>query len=595
MTRGKKVLIGLVVLAVLAGGGTFAFFELTRTDRFLKDVTWNGPAGWSEAAIAAHREKIDYLVARVASEPAIRFEAESLIESLALSPDDPTDAWAKLRLEFAGRVLAADPPKATDRLVEQALIARVAHDAPEVLEWLPESDDNRNVTEFYFKILHDLSSRKWAAKREAGFDVVIRELTLRGQVNSRQLAEAVLRLATEGKMARAEAVLRARYREPVMTDALIERLEKIMAGDSGTPAIEGYVDHIRALDPFIAGLVEARAIHRGVGGPGTAGRRLADLLRGDPGPKVRYLLAGTLGGPTPLTTLGAEAIPALREAFDAGLDGDAAAGRNIEAVARAIAELDADYAALRVGRALLAIEGETVRLARIEDKKSGEYRKDEDANGRRIGAVREALSALRLDTDSPLVDQTYFKALGSVLPSLSKIAAESLKIRMNGEAFANALFPFVARKKRYKISELETYTQALLSFEDTAAAVTRNMEDLLAARRGSPDRVFWALKIIAFWALKDTGEEDALPMLAKYRPDERWWWHISTTTDGETGRKSRTKTPMGVQVMALELMIEIHKRADRPTAALEAQRLAAQLALEARVDAAAKAAAKKKK
>ena len=73
MTRGKKVLIGLVVLALLAGGATFAFFELTRTDRFLKDVTWNGPAGWSEAAIAAHREKIDYLVARVASEPAIRF------------------------------------------------------------------------------------------------------------------------------------------------------------------------------------------------------------------------------------------------------------------------------------------------------------------------------------------------------------------------------------------------------------------------------------------------------------------------------------------------------------------------------------------
>ena len=140
------------------------------------------------------------------------------------------------------------------------------------------------------------------------------------------------------------------------------------------------------------------------------------------------------------------------------------------------------------------------------------------------------------------VDETYLKALSAYDPEVVKLAMAKIKERQKAEQATDGLFQFMARKEKFAVFEIDNYVGLLTSYgAEVTPAVVKNLERELAKAK-KPERVYWALKVVALFALEKVGTKAALPLLDKYASDPSGYTDMKS--NAETGQTvSATDVP----------------------------------------------------
>lgn len=220
---------------------------------------------------------------------------------------------------------------------------------------------------------------------------------------------------------------------------------------------------------------------------------------------------------------GRAVVPSAYRAFAVGNRGTA------HISARLLAQLDPRQFSTTL---LKRIEGFTPTAAAFVQHKfkkgqARRYFRDGDAVSEGLLAV--AAQKVSDDTVAPLI-----LALSIADPAYSKFASETLRRKLDRDRFADSLFTFLARRSRFRWSEINAYVDALGSYKDPSSAVERNLARLLQRAGDVPDKVFWIHKIIGLKGLAKYGASSALPLLDQYGQDKKQY--ISTKSVYRDGR-----------------------------------------------------------
>jgi hypothetical protein len=162
------------------------------------------------------------------------------------------------------------------------------------------------------------------------------------------------------------------------------------------------------------------------------------------------------------------------------------------------------------------------------------------------GAVSESTRAIfdGLCAHAPpsaAADRALMFAMSNRDGRLATLATSTLRKRLNGDRFADALFSFIARKSRFSVSEIDVYSDALISYRGISAAVVRNMAQRLK-KAGRPEAMFWAHKYVGLHCLQARGNREALPLLEALIKDTSRYENVTNTIDSHTGQVTNTES-----------------------------------------------------
>jgi hypothetical protein len=159
-------------------------------------------------------------------------------------------------------------------------------------------------------------------------------------------------------------------------------------------------------------------------------------------------------------------------------------------------------------------------------------------------------------------DLCFMRGLSSTEEGLAKYCAGVLKTRLDLDRFIDTLFRYLARKEQFKMAEVDVYESALTSKGELGCpGIVRNLEKLLAAAGGNPERVFWIHKAIGLRCLARVGDERALPILDAYSKDTGGYTHVSTKTDRATGQVDKKETLVLYRTICDDAREAIQKKA----------------------------------
>jgi hypothetical protein len=123
------------------------------------------------------------------------------------------------------------------------------------------------------------------------------------------------------------------------------------------------------------------------------------------------------------------------------------------------------------------------------------------------------------------------RALSSPDPAASALAANWLKTNLDAQKAIDALFRYMAAKDNYSMREINVYVDLITSFKTAASPlVVQNLEALLAEAK-SPEKVFWAHKVVAMSALQTIGTKDAAATVQKFVADPGSYYSSPASTD----------------------------------------------------------------
>lgn len=310
----------------------------------------------------------------------------------------------------------------------------------------------------------------------------------------------------------------------------------------------GTVDDI---EPMLAALDQAKSDMERVErdrGNSWSGNPLDKTEFDEPDPTKIYRFSDTVAG---LAALGAAAMPKLLEIAT----GETSTSVRRNAAARALAK--SDPAAL-ANAALSRFDGhdEYVRLFDRGDNKFGAITNAKD--GPAIAAAMMALAEVKGDR---VVDIVFLRGLSSPDTRISGYATAMIKKRFSRDEAIDALFAFMSAKEKYAQYEIDIYVDLVTGFgAEATAAIVKNLETMLAAAK-SPDRVFWAHKVVAMTALEKVGTNAAADVVGKYASDGGGYVAMSTPIDKDGNKIGEPKqTPMTFKALASKTLAAVRMR-----------------------------------
>ncbi len=300
------------------------------------------------------------------------------------------------------------------------------------------------------------------------------------------------------------------------------------AGEAFARRLRERVEALQEPDAKSAGLLLCARL--GAGRPGDAAVLLewARLVVTQEDPRTRKpgVLRHSEAYVDGLARLGVDAVAPLLRAWRGGQ-------APVGAWAQALARIHAGRFARETVRALIDYEPLAWSfIIRRQGAKADRERFDQ----LQIASLR-ALEALASVAD-PAADVAFVAALACPDSGIEEYAATTLRKRLDGDRFADALFGYLATRPSFQVREVELYERVLTSYAGVGPAIVRNLERLLE-RAGSPDRVSWIHKVIGLQSLAKVGGPDSAALLKRYAQDATSYEYVETVTRGTKTTESR--------------------------------------------------------
>jgi hypothetical protein len=177
--------------------------------------------------------------------------------------------------------------------------------------------------------------------------------------------------------------------------------------------------------------------------------------------------------------------------------------------------------------------------------------------GRRVA---HALIQLEVHGAAAKNPMPFMLALSVPDAAFSTHASAALRRTLSSDQFADALFRFLAQRKRFAVWEVDLYEDALTSFKGVGPAITRNLGRLLEEAGGKPQKVSWIHKVIALNSLRDVGDATAVATLRDFARDPGTYSYVVTTVDSEGRKRGARNTTKRFSELAQAALDEIAKR-----------------------------------
>lgn len=198
-----------------------------------------------------------------------------------------------------------------------------------------------------------------------------------------------------------------------------------------------------------------------------------------------------------------------------------------------------------------------VPLARAFQRGEDYDRDEYEVRGRRVA---HALLQLEVQATSESRTTPLILALSIPDAEFSKHASSTLRRLLTSDEFANALFRFLARRKSFAVEEVDAYRSTLISYDNVAPAITRNLQRLLDEAGSQPERVPWIQKLIGLSALGRVGDRDAEPLLQEYAADTSSYELMTTTINRSDLSKTSTGEKKAFSDLARSAIEQIEAR-----------------------------------
>jgi hypothetical protein len=200
---------------------------------------------------------------------------------------------------------------------------------------------------------------------------------------------------------------------------------------------------------------------------------------------------------------------------------------------------------------------EIVPLARAFQRGEDYDRSEYDVRGLRV-----AYGLLRLEAHAASESRTTPLILALSIPDaeFSKHASATLRRLLTGDEFADALFRFLAQRESFAVEEVDAYRSTLISYDNVAPAITRNLQRLLDESGSQPEQVPWIQKLIGLSALGRVGDREAEPLLQKYAADTGSYKLMTTTINRIDQSKASTAEEKAFSDLARSAIEQIEAR-----------------------------------
>ncbi len=599
MKRNKAIVIGLLAVLLLAGAGSWGYFEATRLERTLDDVYYE-PSGEALAYLANHAE-----------DPRVLEVLQDLIHTFAWTEIEADLAIQRTWLRQIAAVFTAQPPALDPDLLYSSFVARGKFDLPEIVKWMPVAPDDPKIAGPIWTILQAIgedpetwpngsdSEREFAGQVLRG---VLAELAERGLADETRIQQALVPIALRFDLPQAGAGRQGLVEDAASADRVVAYFRAAISNRESEAVLnlllEGEGGDLAELGPagravFLRVLVNcsqagysaaARCLDRTLALGPAAGAELRALAAasedagfqedaealaaelGDSSTAVAAVVArierrlpakpwsvlelqrpyAYLPGATPaalsimlaepvaqLTAIGPDgATPLIALLFE---DEERSLNRQalVVAATQAAAAIDPGLLADAVARQFRSFEPAARDMEARRQTNAPVAVSDARYYLSEASLLIRSLDALRDAPAGQAVDVAFFEALSCPVASFSEYASKILRERVDGDAFADALFVFLAQKEQYSRFEINRYIAALTGYDAIAAGIARNLDGLLARAKGRPERVFWAYKLIGLEALAQVGTPDEVALLEAYAADRSSY--IDFTTDALTG------------------------------------------------------------
>jgi hypothetical protein len=195
------------------------------------------------------------------------------------------------------------------------------------------------------------------------------------------------------------------------------------------------------------------------------------------------------------------------------------------------------------------------------DKYDEERAADEKAwNGQTARAAAAGVYAAERLKAAVAAD-VHFRALSSIDPTASEMAAKWIKAKLERDVAVDALFRYMAAKQSYSQREVDIYVSVIEQFgNEASASVAKNLDALLAAAK-KPDKVFWAHKVVGLTALEKIGQADAAPTIKKFKADKGTYVFTKQPLDEMGNPKGvAERTDIAFATLADKALAAIEKR-----------------------------------